>query len=157
MNSEEIKLAILDYLRYKRQYIYVATEVGDYNSDVLAVDKKNTIEVEVKTSKSDLRKDRKKRKHRRYKERRSYEGIPNKFYFAVEEELKEAAIRECESLNPNYGVIVVSKTKWKHKYEVSIVRNAKVIHRGTPTENMKNILAKRMSSEIVCLTRRLIK
>lgn len=66
MNSTEIKVALLSYCRFARQYHYVATEVsmpGDSLADVVASDGKNLVEYEIKISMSDLRADFGKFKH----------------------------------------------------------------------------------------------
>ena len=65
MKSFEIKLALLEYYRYKRNYV-CTTEFQLFSgvSDVVSYDlKKNLIDIEVKISKVDFKADFKKRKH----------------------------------------------------------------------------------------------
>ena len=63
-------------------------------------------EVEIKVSKSDLKNDFKKPKHRIYKERIGKEPwIPSKFYFAVPSSLKEFAVAQV--VDKPYGVIEI--------------------------------------------------
>ena len=60
MNSNEMKTKVLHYLRFKRDYSLVATEAGrkkKNNADVLASNFEEIVEVEIKISKYDLKKD----------------------------------------------------------------------------------------------------
>ena len=103
------------YFRFKRQYL-VADEVHICNiflADVLGDNGKKVMEIECKTSKSDLRADSKKEKHRWYKEVPE-KYAPNQFYICVPTNLVADAIQWTNEINPNYGVIELSETKFEH-------------------------------------------
>lgn len=102
----DVKNKVFSYLRFKRNCIYVATEVGVYNSDILAISRKGDrlIEVETKISLADFKQDFKKsyrRYGREYKKHELYASaessksvwIPNYFYFAVPEKIHDAVLR----------------------------------------------------------------
>ncbi len=65
MNSQEIKVALLQYYRYDRQYKLVALEAYHFhNADVVCVNNRGwIIETEVKISISDMKADINKQKH----------------------------------------------------------------------------------------------
>lgn len=103
MNSLECKVKVLHYFRFKRRYLYIATEAGKFNSDILISDGEQIIEVEVKISISDLKNEIKKKKHKIYASPTSYYSkfLPNYFIFAVPESMLEKAkkyIRETDGL-----------------------------------------------------------
>ena len=67
IDSKYCKAALFSYLRFTKQASYLASECGDFSSDILFVTKKRKlVEVEVKVSKSDFRNDFKKYKHEDY-------------------------------------------------------------------------------------------
>ena len=128
MNSDEIKTAVIGYLRYKLQFPLVALEVEwrpgvrYVLADVIAVDKKGRlVEVEVKTSISDMRADRGKRfKHEAL--RKTFdakkpcqceagvdwkiERIPARFWYAVPVEIADAAADFVRENFPYAGLMV---------------------------------------------------
>lgn len=107
VNSETIKLALLSYYRYKRQFI-CATEVhcghcGEL-ADVMVDTGTEIIEIEVKCSKSDLwNGEAKKSKHKWYKLTPN-KGC-NKFFICVPTELIPEAEKWAKEINDNYGII----------------------------------------------------
>jgi len=149
MESKTLKKALLCYLRFKRGMIYVATECGMFNADVLAIKDDKLIEVEIKISKSDFLADFKKPKHESYRE--ADIGTPHLFYFCVPSDMSDYVLNYINSHNLPYGVMsVVSKvSSWKDA--VSIVKSAKKIHNREIGKNTKDIIAARMSSEIANL------
>ncbi len=104
MNSKYIKAVLSAHFRWKKGYKFIATECGMYNSDFLAITSTNLIEIEIKTSKSDLNNDFKKPKHAIYANGRA-DWVPNQFYFAVPESLAEYALAKC--VDKKYGVCVI--------------------------------------------------
>ena len=85
---------------------YLKARIGVDFRDVCGYNDKEVVEVEIKISKSDLRADKKKRKHKFYKD--YPQGLsPNKFYYAVPTFLVDDAIKLCEEINNDYGVIEV--------------------------------------------------
>jgi len=146
MNSFEIKTKVLMYWRYARAYAYISTETGRFYADVLVSNGKNIIEIEVKTSYSDLKNDFKKRKHKFYRTEYSI-GVPNKFYFAVPENLVEKT-KELTKNTP-YGIIKVLEGNFT-KDKCEIIQSAKFLHKNF-SNSVLNEIIKRMSSEICIL------
>ena len=111
IHSGHLKTALLAYYRFRNRNI-CADEV--FNADVLVDNGKQIIEVECKISKSDLKADIKKEKHKLWKQEpltRHY--IPNKFYICVPTELVDEALKWTEENNSNYGVIEFSRNKFR--------------------------------------------
>ncbi len=142
MTSKEIKKHLLKYFRFKRQMI-CGTEVHTYGgiADVLAIseDKKKSIEVEIKISVSDFRKEFKEKKNK-HQHSWEYKTMPNLFYFAFPEGLIEKIINEVPK---EYGI-----------YEIDEFGNVKSIRKGrrlNKTENETNfrLLVKRINSELI--------
>lgn len=118
MSSSFIKTALVSYLRFAKGAKQVATEAGEFSSDVLAIKKKELYEFEVKVSKADLKADFKKPKHRKYQTKyltpTQAKHVPNYFYFAVPPELAEFALQQ--NLTTPYGVAVVHTGQfWKRR------------------------------------------
>ena len=81
------------FFRYKMRYIYIASEVGPYNSDVLASNTKKIIEFEIKTSFSDFKNDFNKQKHHFYLAAKTKNRfVPNMFVFVVPHYLVKKAL-----------------------------------------------------------------
>lgn len=114
-NSHKVKTAIACYWRYARGCPIVAFEApqwidyraGDGLADVLVVTSDNfLIEVEVKVSMADLKRDKKKYKHQMSEMERSQKPT-HYFYFAVPRELANEAVAICDQLYPYAGVMGV--------------------------------------------------
>ena len=147
-NSNNIKGCLLRYFRFKRGFC-VGTEVNTFGlADIAGYDYSISFEVEVKTSKSDLKRDRFKEKHS------NPDKMLNKFYFCVPRELLEETEKLVLTLNKDYGIIVYDVTehdlnKTKHYYveEVTIYRRAKKLNDRDHTR-FKRDLHMRISSEL---------
>lgn len=113
VSAEKIKAAVAAYWRYTRQCPLVALEANcrlqsfsdGGQADVLVVTKERYLmEVEVKISMEDLRRDHEKRKHLSFRY-----GLPKyptrHFYFAVPKELANRVILVCDQLYPYAGVL----------------------------------------------------
>lgn len=154
MNANEVKTKTLHYWRFTRNgYNFIATEAGKFKSDILVSNEKEIIECETKISRADLRNDFKKKKHGIYKKPSSWysKWIPNKFYFAVPENLTELALELVE--DTPYGVIEVSsKSISNRKKEVYcvIVKSAKTVQPKFKEKLHKQIVM-RGSSELIRL------
>lgn len=130
LQSKVIKYALMSYWRYKRQYV-VGTEVNC--ADILADNGKESLEIEIKVTKNDLKNEirNKKGKHDRYKDpmRESvydYKGIttvPNKFWVCVVPDMVDFTLDFVNDLNLKYGIIVCSGP-----YNVRILKSAKKLH-----------------------------
>lgn len=136
IDSNIIKAALLHYFRYKRNQI-CATEYSYRSMDFATITKKGLLkEVEVKISLSDLRADKKKRKHHFYKEITSYykKGLiyPNYFYFCVPTNLIEKAKEVIEEMNNKYGLIEYIEAYHTNANfladRISIIKQAKELH-----------------------------
>ena len=167
VSTNEMKLDLLAYLRYKLKYYLVATEVDMFSgiADVLAMKGGKFYEYEIKKTKADLKKDIEKlhgRKHKAYAS--GLEGIyfcPHYFSFVVPKNLVEDAIEfSKEHCNGKYGVIlwkpsVYTKRKIKPKMKV-IKRPQKLLERKHKKhKRMRTRLIMRMSSEIIILRKRI--
>lgn len=151
MNSQAVKASVLCWLRFHRQFPVVATECGYHLADVAAVNLRELVEVEVKVDRYDLRNDAKKPKHENYQlnaDRVDWAGrwIPNRFFFAVPESLRDEAVACVEKLNPSYGVLVVASDSIRDG--VTCFRRAKPLHKRNPLIGDILDVAKRMSSEL---------
>ena len=157
MNSFYAKTCLLSYFRFKRQFPYVLTEFGRWNADVFACNDQKAIEVEVKISIADLKREAvyKKNKHLWYKKETDSPSLytPNEFYVAVPQELKEKAEPIIKDLNPNYGLICINageegEHSGPYQDKVFIMSRAKPLHDRAPKPKIFLDAAKRMSSMI---------
>ena len=154
MNSSEVKTKTLHYWRFiRKDYNFIATEVGRFNSDVLVANNKEIIACEIKVSKYDLKNDLKKKKHSIYKKLNKYyfKWIPNKFYFAVPSNLISYAKEIVE--NTEYGILEVLDKNIVSNKKVSyckIVKKAKKLHKEYNLALHKQIIL-RESSELIRL------
>ncbi len=105
VNGKALELAGLRWLKGTRNCSLVCTE---YNyEDVSGIKGSDRIEIEIKRTKSDLRKDKNKkyfggiRKHLAMNEYHA----PNYFYFLVPQFLKDETLKEAGKLNKKYGVL----------------------------------------------------
>lgn len=154
----DLKLALLEYFRFKRQWICVDEFRG---ADVVVDTGKDVIEVEVKVSKSDLvnGERRKQWKHQSYKRINYNRNCPNKFYFCVPQTLIDSAQKVCEKLNPKYGIIAFDVVSFNrhiqlgyglfHSDYICMIRTAKRLHENY--SKLQEAIAKRASSKIVSL------
>lgn len=161
VNSDHIKTAILCWFRFGRQYHHIATEVGHWSADVVGADEKMLVEVEVKVSKSDFQRDFTKDKHRFYLNTFNkiedkinsyyYKWIPNKFYFAVPEDLGEWAAAYLEEKQSPYGLVVIKHSRggvYPIDKSTDVVRKAKYLHKDPPKKGVFTTILSRMSSAL---------
>ena len=154
ITSLEIKHAVMEYFRFKRQWI-CASECMD--NDVMAITDKYNIEVEIKITKYDLWKgEARKSKHKQYASistTRNYgfsSYVPNKFYICIPENLKEEAIKWVQEINPKYGII---EYKWGNVY---IIKKAQILRKEFNKIFEKAIMM-RVCSENIGLIGRLLR
>ena len=152
MKSPEMKNKVLAYLRFKRQYHVCATEAGPYDADVMACNDKEVVEIEIKCTKADLKRDLKKRKHKYYLAAKANQAqTPNRFFFAVPEKLVDTALEMCKELP--YGVLLVKEGNMPLRTKKSFVyvkKKAKRMHdRGCSQLRLRVI--KRATSELITL------
>lgn len=112
INSGEIKVAVATHYRYQEQCPIIAFEASDCmcmwgggQADILVVTRdRYLIQIEVKVSISDLRKDKHKKHH--YHLFNDTGEYPSRyFYFAVPQELGVDIALICDQLYPYAGVI----------------------------------------------------
>lgn len=97
MKSSHVKASVASYFRYKRQFPLVSFErpISSYisNPDVFVMDKKRMlIEIEVKVTMADFKKDCLKRIWVYREEMPNRHPMPYQFYYAVPDKLREKAI-----------------------------------------------------------------
>ena len=137
--AEEIKTLLLSYWRFQRGCPIVATEFNYGESDVISYSERNHTfyETEVKISIGDMRRERKKMKHRQIAVSPSlwdlapvYHLRARHFYFAVPVAIQEPAIKVCEELFPYAGLLVVDD------YEEFLKQNP-TPHANVPIKEVK--------------------
>ena len=149
-----IKLQLFKYFRFDRDYVFVCSE-GINNADINAINDKNLVEVEIKTSKSDFLKEFdkkskiKKLKHSRYNK---------KFYFCVPEDLKcfiETYLKE--NGYTSYGILIIKEKRiFNHKSHIEVYKKAKRLHTKPPTLNIFYKIGKRVESEMCNLYEKIV-
>jgi len=115
-------MACLHYFRFQRSFSFIATEVGYFSADFMAIEPKTNrfIEVEIKTTKQDLIADFKKRKHDLYLRKgdnESFRGsswVPREFFFAVPSYLEEYATNVIEDMP--YGLMIYTHHETRFQY-----------------------------------------
>jgi hypothetical protein len=155
--AKRLKSGALCWLRFGKQLPYVATEVGAYSADVAGADLKSLIEIEVKTSEADLRRDfeKKKLKHRAYAgEEEGYangrEWIPNRFFFLVPARLEAYALQYLGEKNPAYGLMVMVDSQRTRRLadDIRMIRRAAYLHRNPVHDAALRTFLKRMGSDL---------
>ena len=155
---------------FRRQFLLANTEqtLNMGIADVWVVDKNYmAIEIEIKVSKSDLRTElsciqrivqmqkepllysaekeggNKYRKHKRYLTNKGITSaiLPNRFYFAVPEELKETALEVIKETP--YGLLVVEGSM----HSVYIIKSGKLLHSGVIGQNTIKDTIRRVCTE----------
>src|ERR1700761_5989417 len=110
MDSSILKTEALCWLRFAKHMPYVATETGYWAADVFGANDKFSIEVEVKVSIADLKREftTKTAKHYLYAnaEASPTKGAPNYFYFYVPQELEQQALEVIKEKAPKAGLAV---------------------------------------------------
>ncbi|NRA76850.1 MAG: hypothetical protein HRU18_01470 [Pseudoalteromonas sp.] len=153
IDSKYIKACLSAYFRFKRQTSCIATEVGQFNADFLAVGRGGFLEIEIKVSKADLNNDFKKPKHKIYETQKHHAWCPQQFYFAIPEELVDYAIAKCA--DKPYGILAIRKCNrtsnrsWMDR--VRVVKRAKKLHNNPIQEKVKYIIYSRLASEMTNL------
>lgn len=153
--SADIKVACLYWLRFGKQMPHVVTElqIGMHRADVAAVNHATFVEVEIKVSMSDLRRDFESKawKHQRYSgPPHSSRITPNRVYFAVPERLALEAATVLAEKAPSYGLLAVGDETGQGLpwHALSVRRSAKLLHAEKPTAALFLDFAKRMSSDL---------
>lgn len=144
------------YYRFKRLCM-CASEC--LRSDVMVLQEKYVIDIEVKISKLDLRHwETRKRKHELMKCNKSeeFDYKPNKFYIAVPEYLYQEAKKWVQKTNKKYGIIICSKRK-HYPFPISIKKEAILLHTRIKENIMNEILFRVCAENIELIKKYLIK
>lgn len=151
MTSTEIEIALMEHFGIRTNLIVPNVSWGmlPYEADLVILTKSNYgTEIEIKISKSDLKRDREKN-HSHNSELFKY------FYFAVPEELEEFALQEIPL---HAGLFVIKhQPKSSKKYWVSLSRppaTSKYFRKWESSERLK--LAELGCMRILGLKRKLI-
>lgn len=147
------------YFRFKRQFPIVASEAGGYYSDVLCVKGTEIVEVEVKVDRSDFEADFKKDKHRNYRNddtENKWRFHPDKFYFAVPEEMKDYCLKRIKEECPEYGLIVIGEPKkdyWgQYEFPIRVVKPCRKFKKSVRDDKIfeenKEVINARVSSQL---------
>lgn len=153
MDSSILKTEAMCWLRYGKKMPYVCTEGGYWSADVLGVCDQFSVEVEVKVSKADLKREfqTKTSKHYLYAnaEGEPARQVPNYFYFYVPPDLEEDAAKIVEAEAPKAGLVVYAPNGWLLDGKKSrVVRRATKLHNKEPSPAFRQVVLKRMGSEL---------
>lgn len=160
--AADLKAEALCWLRYGKRLPAVCTEVRvahGWLPDVLGCSPDSVVEVEVKISKTDLRRDQndKKAKFWRYQNLEASghqytNRIPNYFYYMVPESLRETALEVVKDGFQRAGVLVYRPQNLLDGRNLEIVKAAQKLHNQKPTASFLHEVFLRTSSEL-CGTR----
>lgn len=153
MNSSILKTEAMCWLRYGKKMPYVCTEGGYWSADVLGICDTYSVEVEVKMSKADLKREfqNKASKHYLYNNAGAAPArqVPNYFYFYVPPELEQDALEIVEKEAPKAGLVIYTPSGYLLDGKKSrVARRATKLHDGAPPPRFKEVVLKRMSSEL---------
>lgn len=169
--ADIIKLELLKYFRFERQYNLICTE-GINQADVNAYNGKSLVEVEIKISKNDFKKEFQTKfnfdnrwkfyKHKRYSEPenniiRGY-IVPNKFYLCVPAELVEWAKEYLEDKNEKYGLLSYDLARYTGKTHIINIKPAHSLH-NKEQDKIKIALSisRRTVNELITINEKFIK
>lgn len=172
MSADFMKTKVLEYFRFKRRFPFCCTE-GIRQADVNACNESKLIEVEVKISKADLKREfndkqngfEKMKKHQDYLNPaelkkgscRFYSYAPNLFYLAIPDDLIKVAEEEIERVNPKYGIIIVYPGKGLFGDNIRMYRHAQPLHKAKPDEKTVMAVCQRCTNELITLRQKGIK
>lgn len=160
--SDKIKLELMKYFRFERDYKLVCTE-GIHLADVNAYNGTSLIEIEVKISKADFKKEfqtEKKEsnrwkiyKHSNYAEPKKHLAagyvIPNRFYFCVPAKLAQWAADFLKEKKSKYGLLSYDETRWTGNAHIVTITPAKNIHSERQERDILLLIARRTTNELI--------
>lgn len=154
MDSEALKVEALCWLRFTKKMELIATEAGNWNADVLGVGDQFSIEIEVKVSKSDLKREfqNKTAKHFLYNnaERGPGQHVPNYFYFYVPATLEKEALALIDEHKSKAGLAVYGDLAGEvmDGKRTRIAKRPGKLHDRKPSDRLKRAVLLRMGSEL---------
>lgn len=159
--SDTIKLELLKYFRFERNYNLICTE-GIHQADVNASNGSNLVEVEIKISKADFKKEFqtakeisrwKEYKHKNYSEPKQHllNGyiVPNRFYFCVPAELTSWAVEYLKDKNSKYGLLSYDIERYTGSTHIVTIKPAKNLHNEKPEMRALLLIARRTTNELI--------
>jgi hypothetical protein len=153
VDSSVLKTEALCWLRFGKHMHVVATEAGYWSADVLGCNEKFSVEVEVKISVADLKREftSKSSKHYLYANAEGAtgptKGTPNYFYFYVPQEIEAQALEVIEKECPKAGLAVYEGGFMDGK-KTRVAKRPTKLHSKEPTPKFKETILKRMGSEL---------
>lgn len=155
----DLYVEALCWLRFGKRLPYICTEGGHWNADVLGMNDKFSVEVEIKVSKADLKRDftSKSGKHYLYDNAgiSPSRQVPNYFYFYVPPELEKDALLILGEKQSKAGLavydfetLVVPSATMAAGKRTRIARRPTKLHDNEPSEQFKNTVLMRMGSEL---------
>lgn len=162
--SDILKLELMKYFRFEKGMVFVCSECI-HNSDISAINDKCLVEVEVKISKSDFRREFenisskngsfwKGRKHHFYKhpdEAWAAYTIPNKFYFCVPEEMEVWAMEYLKDKNPKYGLLVYDANISGKTSKIRLSKGARQLQKEPPSQDVWRQIGVRVTNEMITI------
>jgi hypothetical protein len=142
----------LAWLRFSKRCMIVATEVGTWSADVLGMNDKQSIEVEVKVSVSDLQAEFRHKEQKHWVYAHGGNGAPNLMYFCVPEELAEKAKAILDEKAPYAGLLSYNGGKLLAGRNLVSVKRPKELRETPPTARERERAIMRMSSQLCCLS-----
>lgn len=156
MNSGFLKTEALAWLRFGKKLEYVCTEGGAFNADVLGLNEKFSVEIEVKVSLADLKREftSKGGKHHLYAsdDAGAHWATPNYFYFFVPAEIEQKTLDLVVEKCPKAGVAVydeVALGRYRLGDRTRVARKATRLHQDVPRPALRRAVLMRMGSELV--------
>lgn len=156
MNALLLKTSLLYYYRFKRGYLCSDEVYSTYGqiADILVDTGKSIYEIEIKTNKPDLYKEKKKAKHK--PDNKHY--TVNKFSLCVPTNLIFFAKKWIEEVNPKYGLIEFDTQRYKeyklrytiNRYDIFLkfIKKASTLNKGYNINHRKKII-NRLPSALV--------
>ena len=150
INSESMKIVLAYYFRYILHYKYACTEFKFM--DVFVSNGENSIEIECKTSKQDLKNEikNKKNKHKLYSGKQlTSQFIPNEYYICMTQELYNdpEATKIVNKINKKYGIVVI----YPNDPMPCVKKYAEKLNNKKITKNITDKIIERLSSENIGL------
>jgi hypothetical protein len=152
ISSLHLKTALLYYYRFKRQYICVDECHSSFGeiADVLVDTGKSIYEIEIKLSKADLNKEKKKSKHNPEKYKNSWSGKgANLFYLCVPTELISYAEKWIQEINPKYGLIEFNSERYQKDKKYMYHRWNEFLHFKKRASQLHGNYNKKLSDNII--------
>jgi len=150
-----LKTSLLYYYRFKRGYLCSDEVYSTYGqiADILVDTGKSIYEIEIKTNKADLYKEKKKAKHKPDNTRYTV----NKFSLCVPTELVQSAKKWIQEVNPKYGLIEFDTQRYKeyklrytvNRYDIFLkfIKKACILNKEYNVNHRKKII-KRLPSAL---------